>query len=199
MDSKKETRMCPMTIPSTHRIALSFLGSLVISCSAGAGDAPNASAAGEFVAYASDFANFRSWSSTIGEGPPGAPQPPSSTDGGLHAGPLTTYINQKPPKGSTSFPVGTIIVKEPTAPALTERQIFAMVKRGGGYNSSGAINWEWMELRSVDESNATILWRNVGPPSGEAYGASPNICNDCHEMARTNDYVWTAGLDLSSL
>ncbi len=154
--------------------------------------------AGTFVAFESDFSGFHSWTSTPGVGPPGAPQPPTSADGGLHAGPLTTYINQMPPKGSTQFPVGTIIVKEPDDPPLTERQIFAMVKRGGGYNAGGATDWEWFELRNVDQNDVTILWRGIGPPSGEAYAATPQLCNDCHGQAASNDFVWTAGLELAS-
>jgi hypothetical protein len=149
-----------------------------------------------FVAYASDFAGFRTWASTPGVAP-GAPQPAGSADGGVHSGTLTTYINRKPAKGSTSFPVGTIIVKEPDGPAITDRQIFAMVKRGGGFNVDGATDWEWFELRSVDAENVTILWRAI-PAGSEAYAANPNLCNDCHTMARANDFVWTAGLKLSS-
>lgn len=182
----------------TRILACALAGLSIAGCSAGSSGGPSETTSGTFVAFASDFSGFHSWSSTPGEGPPGAPQPPTSADGGLHAGPLTTYINQKPPHGSTSFPVGTIIVKEPTTPPLTERQIFAMVKRGGGYNSSGATDWEWFELRNVDENNVTIVWRGVGPPTGEAYASTPNLCNDCHGMARSNDFVWTVGLKLSS-
>jgi hypothetical protein len=160
--------------------------------------ADNASS-GTFVAFESDFSGFRGWASTPGVAPAGAPPPPSSADGGTHVGSLTTYINAKPPNGSTSFPVGTIVVKEPNDPALTERQIFAMVKRGGGYNSGGATDWEWFELRNVDETHVTIVWRGVGPTAGEAYAATPTLCNDCHRQAQSNDFVWTAGLELSQL
>jgi hypothetical protein len=162
------------------------------------GQGPAVVDAGPFVAFPSDFSGFHSWPSTPGVGPDGAPQPPSGPDGGVHVGPLTTYINQKPPAGSTSFPVGTIIVKEPDHGALTGRQIFAMVKRGGGYDPDGAIGWEWFELRNVDASDVTILWRGLGPPAGEAYGTSVELCNDCHTGAQRNDFVWTEGLELSS-
>jgi len=174
-------------------VALSPLG-----CSAGSGDAADAGATGPFVAFTSDFSGFHSWPSTPGVGPVGAPPPPSAADGGVHTGHLTTYINRQPSHGSTSFPVGTIIVKEPDDAPLAERQIFAMVKRGGGYNESGATDWEWFELRNVDENDVTIVWRGIGPPGGEAYAATPNLCNDCHGMARDNDFVWTVGLALSS-
>jgi hypothetical protein len=174
------------------------VGLVVLGCSTGSGGASSSGGPGTFVAFTSDFSGFHAWPSTPGVAPQGAPPPPSGADGGLHAGSLTTYISGKPGHGSTSFPVGTIIVKEPTDPPLTERQIFAMVKRGGGYNSDGATDWEWFELRNVDENNVTILWRGVGPSAGEAYASTPTLCNDCHGMARSNDFVWTAGLELSS-
>ncbi len=173
------------------------MGFSMLGCSTASGGDAGASGA-PFVAYASDFAGFRTWTSTPGVAP-GAPQPGGVGDGGLHSGPLTTYINHLPPKGSTSFPVGTIIVKEPSEPPLTERQIFAMVKRGGGYNSDGASDWEWYELRNVDTTNVQVLWGGTEPIGGESYASNPNLCNDCHTMNRKNDFVWTQGLQLSSL
>ena len=145
----------------------------------------------------SDFSGFRQWRSSPGVAPDGAPSPEG--DGGIHIGPLTTYINHLPPPGSTSFPVGTIIVKESNSPPLTERQIFAMVKRGGGFDTGGATDWEWFELANVDETNVTILWRGIGPPGSESYGTNVNVCNDCHTMNPANDFVWTVGLELSKL
>ncbi len=168
----------------------------VLGCSPGSAASPN-NQDQTFVAFASNFSGFRTWPSTPGVAP-GAPQPPGSLDGGLHSGPLVTYINQKPPHGSTSFPIGTIIVKEPTTPPLTERQIFAMVKRGGGFDLTGVTNWEWFELQNVDQNDVNVIWRGIGPPSGEVYAATPDICNACHELARDNDFVWTEGLQLSS-
>jgi hypothetical protein len=74
-----------------------------------------------------------------------------------------------------------------------------MVKRGGGYNSDGADNWEWFELRNVDTTNVTVLWGGSEPLGGESYASNPNLCNDCHTMNQKNDFVWTQGLQLSSL
>jgi hypothetical protein len=173
-----------------------LLVALPFGAAAGCSAASSPPAAGQvFIAYSTDFAGFRTWQSTPGVAP-GAPQP---GDGGVHSGSLTTYINHMPPKGSTSFPVGTIIVKEPNDPPLTERQIFAMVKRGGGYNSDGANNWEWFELRNVDMTNVEVLWGGSEPIGSESYASNPNLCNDCHMMNSKNDFVWTQGLQLSSL
>lgn len=165
-------------------------------CTSGSSDAAD-SGATEFTAYASDFSGFHSWPSTPGVGPPGAPNPSEATDGGIHSGPMTTYIKQKPPHGSTSFPVDTIIVKEQNDPQLLQRQIFAMVKRGGGFNLAGATNWEWFELANLDANDVQIVWRGA-PLSSESYASNPNVCNNCHVLAQANDFVWTAGLTLSS-
>jgi hypothetical protein len=149
------------------------------------------------------FACFRNWTSTPGVGPPGAPDPSGETDGGIHSGPLTTYINKPPPHGSTSFPVGTIIVKEQSNPAiaLTDRQIFAMVKRGDGYNTPPGqtvpLNWEFFELQNIDTCNVNVVWAGF-PLAADPYAANPFVCDECHEGAKSNDYVWTVGLTLSS-
>jgi hypothetical protein len=174
-------------------VVAGILGMSAAACSTTA--ANDAGAAPVFIAYASDFSGFHSWTSMPGVAP-GAPQP---GDGGVHSGPLTTYINHLPPSGSTSFPIGTIIVKEPNDPPLTTRQIFAMVKRGGGFNSDGADNWEWFELRNIDMTNVEIIWGGAEPLTGESYASNPNLCNDCHTMNAKNDFVWTQGLQLSSL
>ena len=142
-----------------------------------------------FLAVDSSFAGFRTWEKfTI---PPGV-------NGSIHtAGARTEYLNKAPPPGSTTFPVGTIIVKESDDEPLLDRQIFARVKRGGGYNSKGALGWEWFELKNVDEQNATRIWRGVGPPVGEKYGGDPDGgCNGCHGVATANDFVLSDALQL---
>lgn len=145
-----------------------------------------------FVAFASHFQGFHSWTSMPAV-------PPASADPGLHGTvPWRAYINRTPAKGMTSFPQGTIIVKETLEPDPTARKVFAMVKRGGGYNAQGATGWEFFELLNLPGDAPSIKWRGVGPPSGEMYGGDPNGCNGCHGGARGNDFVWTAGLSLSS-
>jgi|SRR5580692_3033920 hypothetical protein len=181
------------------------LGALAAGCSTPAGNAGDAGGP-EFIASAVDFScsgpfgGFRTWSSTPGVGPPGAPDPSGATDGGIHSGPMVTYINTKPPSGSTSFPIGTIIVKEQTDPPLAQRQIFAMVKRGGGYNDvdgTGAINWQFFELSNLDMCDVSIVWSGF-PANTDPYASNPLVCDQCHYLAKSNDYVWTAGLSLSS-
>ena len=113
-------------------------------------------------------------------------------------GPLTTYINQTPPHGSAHFPVGTIIVKESSEADVTQRRVFAMVKRGGQFNVDGARNWEWFGLVNLSPTLELVEWRGEGPPSTVNYGDSLTSCNDCHGGAASNDGVWTAGLSLAS-
>jgi hypothetical protein len=172
------------------RICLA-LGLLVAACApAESTPSPGPEAAGDtFLAVDSSFAGFRTW-----EPFPLAP----GSNGTIHtAGARTEYLNRAPPKGSTSFPVGTIIVKESDDGPIADRQVFARVKRGGGYNAAGAAGWEWFELKNVDEQRVTRVWRGVGPPVGEKYGGDPNGgCNGCHGAAKDNDFVLSPPLQL---
>ncbi len=145
-----------------------------------------------FLAFASHFKGFRTWEPF-----------PVTTGGGdpVHTtGPRTEYLKARPDEGASEFPVRTIIVKETDTEALADRTVFAMVKRGGDYNASGAAGWEWFELKNIDEQNVSIVWRGVGPPAGEQYGGDPNAgCNSCHEGAAKNDFVLSTALQLSDL
>ena len=129
-----------------------------------------------FVAFASNFAGFHGWQSfdVTKEAAPGTVHPDAT---------LIEYLNRPPPKGGREFPVGTIIVKEPTTGTPNTEPFFAMVKRGGGYNAQGASGWEWFELQNLTDGSGgvQIVWRGLGPPAGEVYGGDPNAgCNTCH-------------------
>ncbi len=138
--------------------------------------------------YNSTFANYESWTSFAFTGPAIAGSPHTS-------GPRREYINQKPPHGSTSFPVGTVIVKEIGMPPASQDSVFAMVKVGCDYNSpsasnpNGALNWEWYELQVDATNTASILWKGTQPPAGMSYSGDPTACNTCHGGAKANDYV----------
>jgi hypothetical protein len=146
-------------------------------------DDPNA-----YLAFASSFKGFHAWQSFALNSDP-IPNSPHTT------GARTVYLNAPPPHGATEFPVGTMIVKQFADPPT----IFAMVKRGGGYNALGAAGWEWFELKAADDDSVAIVWRGVGPPLGEKYGGDPNGgCNGCHGAARGNDFVQARPLTLST-
>jgi hypothetical protein len=140
-----------------------------------------------FVAFGASFAGFESWASNTTDG--------AFNDGSVHvSGIRTVYINQLPPPGATEFSIGTLIVKV----AQADQKIFARAKRGFGYNGYGAVDWEWFELQETSQHDVTIIWRGVGPPSGEMYGGDPTGgCNACHAVAVHNDYVLSPWLDLA--
>jgi hypothetical protein len=147
-----------------------------------------------YIAFASSFAPFRTWTSFHTDGP--------ADDGTFPAdvlGPRTQYINLLPPHGASAFPVGTIIVE---ARESNGNKIFAGVKRGGEFNLTGAKDWEWFELQEPTGPGGEVLmlWRGVGPPNGETYGGDPNGgCNACHtKCGANNDYVCSPKLQLST-
>jgi hypothetical protein len=189
-------------IPTGVALMSVAFAALATGCATQSGDGGDGGIQPPFIPTAENFSCFRNWSSTAGVGPDGAPDPSGVTDGGIHAGPMTTYINAKPPHGSTSFPIGTIIVKEQKVPPLTQRQIFAMAKRGPDqgmpFSPNGAVNWEFYELQNIDSCNVSIVWSRI-PINSDPYASNPEICDECHVLAKSNDYVWTAGLNLSSL
>jgi len=164
---------------------------LITAC--GGSQGPSDSGGPTFVAYASTFQPFRMWTSFQDPGPPDDGTYPASV-----LGPRTQYINTTPPHGSTAFPTGTVIVEV----RMDTGKIFSGVKRGGGYNAAGAINWEWFELQEASGPGSTvsIVWRGVGPPPGDTYGSDPsNTCSSCHAMCGAgNDYVCSPKLQLAS-
>jgi hypothetical protein len=144
---------------------------------------------GVFVAVASDFRGFHSWDSydvTAG-----------AALAGIHDGStVTEYLIEAPPHGSKEFPIGTIIVKEATGGTIAH-ELFAMVKRGGGFND-GAPGWEWFDLSPTKDDSVAIVWRGFGPPVGDTYGGDASAgCNTCH-TACGNDAVCAKPLALSN-
>jgi hypothetical protein len=186
--------------PMSKRAMLGACLSLAGLAAAGGGCNSSAAADGdggcvEFIAPsdpATAFNGFCNWHS--------APAMNSEDAGdGIHApGPLTVYWNNSPTHGSTSFPIGTIIIKEPTQ-ITPGTQAFAMVKRGCGYNEDEAKNWEWWSLADNGDCTMTMLWRGPAAPAGETYSGKPvGDCNGCHGMVVDNDYVWDTALQLSN-
>lgn len=182
-----------------YRIALATFLTLFVASSVacgGGGDDPGSDAGGEpdsFLAFTQTFAPFRTWPSFHSDGP--------ADDGSFNAdvlGPRTQYINKLPPPGSTVFPVGTVIVESRENGTM---KTFAGVKRGLGYNTNGATNWEWFELTEdlTAQVKVQIQWRGVGPPLGDTYGGDPNgTCNSCHMGCAANDFICSSKLQLTA-
>jgi hypothetical protein len=142
-----------------------------------------------FIATAADFTGFRSWSAIAitADIAPG--------DSHLN-GPRHVFYNRVPAKGATKFPVGTILVKETDPGPLTQRTVFAMVKRGGDYDPTGDVDWEWFQLLNESDGTESIIWRGSGPAGGGAYGNGPlGGCDACHGSAERTDYVMTPQLE----
>lgn len=154
--------------------------------------APDAS--GEFIAFQTNFADYRDWKSElVAEDPEGL---------GHLTGTRYVYISEMPPNGSEAFPTGTMIVKEAqNGEDRADWDIFAMVKRGNNYNATGAHGWEWFELTWIGDVPA-IAWRGPTSPANSGYTdldgdtAASGDCNACHAGAWQNDYVIDAALQL---
>lgn len=151
---------------------------------------PRLPAAEPFIAFERDFQGFRRW--------PSIALPEREAQGLTHLdGRRTEFVNARPPAGASTFPVGTILVKEIDTGKRGHHQLFAMVKRGGGYNAQGARGWEWFELREREDGSVGVNWRGLNAPSGEGYGGDPaGGCNGCHEIAADNDFVRASALRL---
>jgi hypothetical protein len=94
-----------------------------------------------FIALDRDFAPFRRWESIdLGD----------EQIQGHPAGHAWDFINQRT-RGSR-YAVGTVIVKafEPSW------ELFAMAKRGGGFNPKGAVDWEFFRLKLVGDTPVIV-------------------------------------------
>ena len=134
-----------------------------------------------FIALERNFQGFQQWGCVDLSDRP--------EQGSTHvAGETHEYINAPTQPGAKTFPVGTIFVK--TVESKSKSDIFAMVKRGNGFNASGASGWEWFGLRTRPDGSVAIVWRGVNAPDGESYGGDPlGGCNGCHGAAAKNDHV----------
>jgi hypothetical protein len=154
----------------------------------GPGPAP-APTPGSFIAFQRDFQGFASW--------PSIELPGNNVigDGTIHgSGKRTVYINRMPAPGSVAFETGTMIVK-----TMESGEIFGRVKRGGEYNRSGNVGWEWFELQQQG-ADSVIVWRGITPPAGFCYGGIVGgACNECHRVFAHNDFVATRALQLSTM
>ena len=142
-----------------------------------------------FIAFERDFQDFRHW--------PGGAFEELPARGQTHYAGEQRYFIHGPERHGAEFPVGTVIVKQAVLEARPEGQLFAMVKRGAGYNAQGARGWEWFELSERSNHSVAILWRGVSAPTGEEYGGDPHgTCNACHGDAEANDFVKSPALRL---
>jgi len=159
---------------------------LLGACASHAGP-PTHDAGPSFIAADGDFEGFTAWESFDG-----GTEPADSLPGIAQR---TLYLNHRPPHGATEYPLGTIIVK-----TTDGQQTFAMAKRGGGFNSDGALNWEWFELATATTGSVEIVWRGPAAPASVPYGRPGSVtCNQCHfDDAFYKDFVAGTAVELSS-
>lgn len=165
-----------------------LLGPLVAGCGESTATGPT------FIAFASHFQGYRTWEVTSIADP--GPPPVSSPDGGVDThfgGPRKVYLNKRASPGAAEYPVGTLLVKDVLLGGGS--RTFALAKRSATYNTSGALGWEFFELR-VSESGAVtdLKWRGLGPPLGDGDGDPYGVdggCNACHGAARASDSILT--------
>jgi hypothetical protein len=155
---------------------------------AACGSSTSADTSEHFIPLQKDFTGYRQWQAfDLGV---------QAADSVHPEGRRIVYLNHLPPSGSSEFPSGTILVKTVEPSDGTAASIFAMAKRGGSYNSQGAVGWEWFELQDGSDGAALIVWRGITPPTGEGYGGDVvgGACNTCHGLHADNDYVASTAL-----
>lgn len=121
----------------------------------------------EFIATLEDIKEYKSW--TLVDQVTGD----NLANGGAHSvsGTRKTYKKQasaSPYTEAGKYPVGTIIVKEITNTSGAITHLYAMVKRGGSFNSTGG-GWEWY----TPSTNLSSVG-SLGTGSG---------CSGCHSKA----------------
>ena len=152
----------------------------------GCGDEAPAEAG--FIALTDDFRDFRAWP-RVAVGEVTLSEPPE--------GPRYVYPNRPPPPAGEPYAVGTILVhaiEQTDDPATWE--LFAMAKRGSGFNAAGAVGWEFFHLVFSARGVPVIAARGVNPNVLRTYaGVGPvtqgSGCNRCHAApdAALHDFI----------
>jgi hypothetical protein len=193
----RATEPAPRLLVARSRLGRGVVAGLawlaLTSCGGGGDPAGSSSQPGvqsdTFLAFAEDFRGYHAW--------PSYDVTEDADLVGIHDGStVIEYIDELPPSGSLEFPLGTMVVKEATGGTLPH-ELFAMAKRGPGYNRD-APGWEWFELENLEDGRdgVKIIWRGAGPPIGETYGADLDSgCNTCHTDCG-NDAVCAKALRL---
>jgi hypothetical protein len=173
-------------------VILGLAGALALGGGCSQGNGGNNS--NVYVPLPGDFAEFRSWTRIfLGDGPlEGHP-----------AGPRYGYVKVKP--GPTEYPIGAIIVKTVEVGDSSQSwDLFGMAKRGGGYNSGGALDWEFFTMVMSDQDVPVIVNAGTNPQDadrdaglGHGYSdpsGSGVTCNRCHGVAGTerSDHILSA-------
>jgi Cytochrome P460 len=116
-------------------------------------------------------AGYREWTKLNAR-----PIPPRA-GGDAHRGTKNVYASKLPPRGSSRYPAGTVIVKEIVRPgARFVGVVAAMRKQAGVRTNNGWRMIEWQ--RPTRTGRFTVL-------------AQGQLCFSCHVQVRSRDYVFT--------
>lgn len=153
---------------------------LLLGCGS---DAPLAAEPGGFIAMSDAFRDFRTWPRVAISATEDVPDPSL---------PYFAYTNQPAPPAGSTYPVGTLIVHTielTDDPATWE--VFAMARRGGGYNPDGAHGWEFFRLGFSRGEVPVIISRGFAPTDSGSYSAKGSNCNTCHaaQGAAATDFI----------
>lgn len=116
-------------------------------------------------------AGYKSWTKLNAR-----PIPPQR-GGDPHRGTKNVYASKLPPRGSSRYPVGTVIVKEISRPGTRFIGVVAAMRKVRGVQANNG--WQMVE------------WSRTGPSARFTVLAQGGICFSCHVQVRSRDYVFT--------
>lgn len=93
-----------------------------------------------------------------------------------HPGIKNVYASKLPSRGSTRYPVGTVIVKEGRARAGSFVSLIAIMRKTKARAHNGWVMIEWTR------SSANARFSEI---------ARGQVCYSCHVGAKRTDYVFT--------
>jgi len=140
-----------------------------------------------FIANSSSFSGYKTWkleSTTTG---------PATLLGPAHHGVNTSvtrkvYFKNGNSRVGSSYPIGTLVVKEATDAGGALLEVTAMVKRGNNFNTA-AGNWEWFILNLNGSGN--ILKDSTGSEMRGGASMMAGMCNSCHSAASSKDFTFS--------
>lgn len=162
---------------------------LLLACSP---EPPAETVRDPFIAMQSDFADLFEW-------PRWQVPDIGSTHGHQRGEPSYIYVKGEIPEWGEPLALGTIIAKTVERGEPGEWEIHAMVKRGGGFNAGGCVEWEWFDLRLNENRVPVVIWRGEGNEAnpggyGRRLDGTPIGCNDCHAQVPHTDYTFARAL-----
>ena len=97
--------------------------------------------------------------------------------GDAHLGTKNVYASKLPPRGSTRYPLGTVIVKDIRRPGAKFVGVVAAMRKLAGVKANNG--WQMIEWsRPTTGSRFTVL-------------AQGQLCFSCHVQVKSRDYVFT--------